>query len=358
MEKFFRGFDFLIPLFIFIIAVLSLALLWSIAPNLFFQQLIFFVFGFALFLLFSQIDFRIYQNLRWIFYAGSLSFLVLTFILGEITRGSVRWIQIGPLTIQSSEMVKPFLISFFAFFFCRRKINFSTLVKAVILLGLPTFLIFKQPDLGSSLVLMAAFVGIFFYQEFSSAVLLPIAGLLIIAIPASWLMLAQYQKDRIFSFLDPYSDPLGSGYSLIQAMISVGSGQLFGRGLGRGTQSHLAFLPERHTDFIFASFTEEFGFLGAGTILIIYFLILWRVLYVAQNAKQDFAKFFALGIFCMLIFQIFINVGMNLGIAPVTGITLPFLSYGGSSIISTMISLGMVESISRLHKKQETIEIR
>lgn len=358
MANFFKGFDFIIPLSVAIIGALGLALLWSLAPNLFFQQLIFFLIGFIFFFIFSQIDFRIWQNLRWFIYVGSILFLILTFILGQITRGSIRWIQIGPLTIQASELVKPFLVAFFAFWFSQEKFKISRLVLAFILLFIPAFLIFSQPDLGSTLVLSATFLGILYALDLPILVLWSGIVFFLVFLPSSWFLLADYQRERILSFLNPGADPLGSGYNLIQSVISVGSGELFGRGLGKGTQSHLAFLPERHTDFIFASFTEELGFVGAAMILTLYFILLWRILKIAQNARQDSAKFFVLGIFMMLLFQIFINVGMNLGIVPVTGITLPFLSYGGSSILAIMISLGMVESIARFGKKQGALEIR
>lgn len=356
--KFFRGFDLLIPAVVAIIGALGLALLWSLTPNLFFQQLVFFLIGFIFFLIFSQIDFRIWQNLRWVIYIGGILFLVLTFILGGITRGSVRWIQIGPLTIQASEMVKPFFLAFFAFWFSQGKFQISKLIIAIFLFFLPALLIFRQPDLGSTLVLTVAFLGIFFALDLPAPIIWSGVAFFILLLPSSWLFLAQYQKQRILSFLNPGADPLGSGYNIIQSVISVGSGQLFGRGLGKGTQSHLAFLPERHTDFIFASYTEELGFLGAIIILVLYFLLLWRVLRVALKTQQDYARLFSLGVFFMLLFQIFVNIGMNLGIVPVTGITLPFFSYGGSSILATMIALGMVESIARFQKEEGTIEIK
>lgn len=354
----FKNFDFSIPLIVLAIGILGLSLLFSLAPGLVVTQITFFILGFLFFLLFAQIDFRIYQNLSWIFYGGSLILLFLTFILGEVTRGSVRWIQIGQFTIQTSELAKPFLITFFAFFFAQQEVKISRVLKGILFFLVPAFLIFKQPDLGSTLVLGAGLMGILASSALSSGVV--VAGILslLIAIPGVWFLLAGYQRERILTFLNPSSDPLGAGYNLIQAMISVGSGQFFGRGLGKGTQSQLAFLPERHTDFIFAAFSEELGFVGVLILLGLYFFLLWRILSVARGANQDFARLFCLGIFTMLLFQIFVNIGMNLGLVPITGITLPFLSYGGSSILAMMICLGMIESIARFQKRQEAIEIK
>lgn len=358
MANFFKGFDFFLPLSVLIIGALGLTLLWSLAPSLFPQQLLFFLVGFIFFFIFSQIDFRIYQNLRWLIYVGIITLLLLTFLLGEITRGSVRWIQIGQFTFQSSEIIKPFLLVFFAFFFSGSKFQFSKLLFAIFLFLIPVFIVFKQPDLGSALVLLSAFVGVLLALAIPLSFILASVGFWIIFLPLTWRLLAQYQKQRLLTFINPYLDPLGAGYNLIQAMISVGSGELFGRGLGRGTQSQLAFLPERHTDFIFASLSEELGFIGALVLLLLYFLLLWRILRITQNTKQDFAKIFGLGVFTMLLFQIFVNVGMNLGIVPIAGITLPFFSYGGSSILATMICLGMIENIARFQKSQKALEIR
>lgn len=356
--RFFKGFDYSLLLIVVIIGALSLTSLWSLAPKLFPQQLFFFLIGFVCFFLFAQIDFRLYQNFKWPFYLGSIFFLILTFALGEITRGSIRWLQVGPFTIQSSEIVKPFLLVFFAFLFSGVEIKYSKIFFPVILFLIPFFLIFKQPDLGSSLVLGAAFIGIITALNLPLSLILSAFGFLLVFLPSAWFFLAEYQKKRILTFLNPNLDPLGAGYNLIQAVITVGSGQFFGRGLDKGTQSHLAFLPEFHTDFVFASFVEELGFLGGMILLILYFLLLWRLLKIAQNSRRDYAKIFTLGVFSMILFQVFVNVGMNLGLVPITGITLPFFSYGGSSLLATMIFLGMVENINRLEKRQETIEIR
>lgn len=338
---------------------MGLAMTWSLVPSLFVQQLIFLIIGFFFFFLFAKIDFRVFENLSWLLYGATFVFLILTFLFGEVTRGSIRWIQVGNFTIQPSEIVKPFLVCFFAYFFAKEeKLSVFRLITSFLLLSLPLIFIFKQPDLGSTLVILASFLGILLASNISG--LYVVAGLLVLGVfsPIGWFLLKSYQKARILSFLNPYLDPLGSGYHLIQSVITVGSGELFGRGLGRGTQSHLAFLPERHTDFIFASLSEELGFLGAVILVFCYFLILCRILKIAQSSSSSFGTLILFGIFSLLSFQIFVNIGMNMGMLPITGITLPLVSYGGSSILATMISLGIVESIARLRKPEGTIEIK
>lgn len=357
--KFTRGFDFLVPLLILMISSLGLASIWSLEPGLFTSQLFFITLGFFAFFIFSQIDFRIFGSMRWLIVAACILILVFTYLVGEISRGSVRWLQVGPFNIQPSEFVKPFLLIFLAFSLTNIKENKAKLLLLSVLMFLiPVFLVFKQPDLGSSLVLLVAFIGVVFGSEISRKIVLPGGALLISALPVSIFFLADYQRQRIISFLNPQSDPLGSGYHLIQATISAGSGELLGKGLGRGTQSQLAFLPERHTDFIFAAFSEELGFAGAFFVLVLYLLLLWRVLRVAQNTKHFSGKLFSLGVFAMLLFQIFVNIGMNLGMMPITGITLPFFSYGGSSVLTSMIVFGLIESVAQFQKDKTTMEIK
>lgn len=357
--KFFKNFDFIILLVVIIIGLFSLTMIWSLTPNLFGQQLTFFLVGLTFFFIISGLDIRIYSNLAWFLYFFSLALLLSTFVLGEVTRGSTRWIQVGSLTLQTSEMVKPLLVLFFASLFSRwEEIKVSYLVLILPLLLVPLFLVFKQPDLGSSLVIVAVLVGIIIGCGVSrSKVLLGILGVALLA-PVIWFSLHDYQKVRITSFLNPYSDPMGSGYHLIQSVITVGSGQVFGRGLGRGTQSHLAFLPERHTDFIFASLTEELGFVGGSILLVLYFFLLWRILIQGQDSSSKFGLLICTGVFSMLSFQVLVNLGMNMGLLPITGITLPLVSYGGSSILSVLISLGLVQAVAKGKKRQQMIEIR
>jgi rod shape determining protein RodA len=353
-----KGFDFLILVIILVVSLLGLSMIWSLEPSLFPQQLIFLLLSLGIFFLFSRIDFRIFENVTTIFYGSSLFLLLITFVLGEVTRGSIRWIQLGFINLQPSEIVKPFLIIFFASYFAKQeKFNLKIIFKSLILLLIPLILVFKQPDLGSTLVILVSFLGIVIFSRLPKIYLAIGTGIAAIFSPIAWFLMQPYQKDRIYSFFNPYADPLRSGYHIIQSIITVGSGGFLGRGLGKGTQSQFAFLPEHHTDFMFASLTEELGFLGASILLLCYFLLLSRILLIAQNSQSFFGKLVCYGVFSLLLFQIFTNIGMNMGIMPVTGITLPLVSYGGSSLLATLICFGIVESIARLQKRETTIEI-
>jgi len=334
-------------------------MIWSLESSLFFTQATFIIIGFLAFLLFSRLDFRIFENLTTPFYVISIVLLFLTFFVGEVTRGSMRWLDFGFFNLQPSEVVKPFLVMFFASQLAKElKWGFKRVIKISLLAILPLLFIFKQPDLGSTLVLLASFTGIVFSSRIPKSYLLIGFLIIIFLTPVGWVLLESYQKSRIISFLNPYSDPLGTGYHVIQSVITVGSGGFLGRGLGMGTQSHLSFLPEHHTDFIFASLAEELGFLGAMMVITSYFVLLFRILNIAHKSDSLFGSLIGFGIFSQLLFQVFVNIGMNIGIMPITGITLPLVSYGGSSFVSIMISLGLVESITKSKKLETAIEIR
>jgi len=347
MKQFLSGFDWLLFFAILILTILGLVLNGFLVPKLFSQQLFYVFLGLIFFSLFSRIDFRIWEKLGVFGFLGSIAFLLTPLVFGIATRGALRWIKIGPFTLQPSEMAKPFLIIFFALFFSSRKIlNFRTVFFAFLLLLVPLFLIFIQPDLGSSLVIVIAWVGILFAAGISLRIILGGIGIGLFSLPLVWkFFLKEYQKHRILSFLNPWADPLGKSYNLIQSTIAVGAGQFFGRGLGRGTQSHLRFLPERHTDFIFASLAEDLGFVGVSILILSFAILLWRILKIANQTTNSFAFLFSCGAFCLIFAQGFINIGMNLGLLPVTGVPLPLLSYGGSSFLATMIMLGIVENI-------------
>ena len=353
-----KGFDFLILFIILVVSLLGLSMIWSLELPLFPQQLLFLILSLGIFFLFSRIDFRIFENITTFFYGGSLFLLLITFVLGEVTRGSIRWIQLGFINLQPSEIVKPFLIIFFASYFSKQeKFTPMTVVNSLILLLIPLFLVFKQPDLGSTLVIFVSFLGIAISSRLPKIYFALGTLITVVFSPIAWFLMQPYQKERIYSFFNPYADPLGAGYHIIQSIITVGSGGFLGRGLGKGTQSQFAFLPEHHTDFMFASLTEELGFLGASILLLCYFFLLVRILVIAQNSQSSFGKLVCYSVFSLLLFQIFINIGMNMGIMPVTGITLPLVSYGGSSLLATLICLGIVESVARLQKRESTIEI-
>jgi len=351
MKRIFIGIDWLLFIPALILAIIGLAVIGSLVPDLLTHQLFYFVIGFILFLIFGIIDFRIFERLRTVIYLLAVIFLITPLIFGQITRGAVRWLEIGPFKLQPSELIKPFMVIFFAGYFIRQgKITAKNFVYSILLLFVPIFLIFIQPDLGSSLVMAFSWLGILLAADITFKSIVVYLAPFLLAVPMLWRFLKDYQKQRILAFINPLKDPTGTGYNLMQAMIAAGSGQLFGRGLGRGTQSHLRFLPEYFTDFIFASLCEELGFAGAMLTLVLFGVILWRILVIGKKAG-NIGMLICEGIFSYLFIQIVINIGMNLGMLPITGIPLPLISYGGSSFITTMISLGIVGNISRLKKE-------
>lgn len=324
---------------------MSVLVIFSSSKELATQQVLFAVVGLATFYVISIWDIRTLRGISgWIYWLIILLLLFVMF-LGFETRGSIRWIPLGVVNIQPSEFAKPALILFLANFWADRVANWRNIFISLCWYGLPAFLIFEQPDLGTFLTVSMVWIGLLFVSRISFKKIILIVAILTISIPIFWMNLHDYQRQRIFSFLSPHSDPLGSGYNIIQSTISVGSGGLLGQGLGRGTQSRLQFLPEFRTDFIFASIAEEFGFVGSILIISTYLAIFLFAVKASMGHIDRFGNLVIYGVVIMLFFQTIVNIGMNMGIFPITGITLPLVSYGGSSIISTLICLGFVVSI-------------
>ncbi len=340
-------------------AASSLLILTSISPDRLAQQAFMFVLGFAIMVYLSRQEIGIFHAIAPIGYVATILILVATLIFGASVRGSTRWIPIGGFQLQPGELVKPLLVLAFGYFL---KIfppkNLKNILINTVLFLLPTYLIFRQPDLGTALVVSSIWVA----QIFISGLSYWFAGL---AIGGSVLLLDylphflhDYQLKRLETFINPFSDPLGSGYNVIQSIIAVGSGGIIGKGLGHGTQSHLRFLPERHTDFIFASLSEELGIVGSLIVILVLFSLLYRLLYLATHSPSQANRLTYIGIFSYLFFQVVINIGMNIGVAPVTGVTLPLISYGGSSILAIAITLGIAASASKSDQIHTLLEIR
>lgn len=315
------------------------------------QQLIFALVGAAAFLFVSYFDYRSIKNLIIPVYIAVLLLLVLVSLLGVETRGSIRWIPLGFFNIQPSEFAKPASILLLASFWSKNYPGWKNIIISLFWTVPMIFLIFRQPDLGSALTLTAVWLGMLIASQVSFKKIVVLAVIAVLIVPMGWLSLHDYQRQRIASFLAPYSDPLGRGYNLIQSTIAVGSGQFLGRGLGRGTQSRLQFLPEFRTDFIFASIAEEMGFVGAVIILSIYLFLITYFLRLSAKTFDLFGYLIIFGVMSMLLFQTAVNIGMNVGLIPITGITLPLISYGGSSLVATLISLGLVASVARFKRR-------
>lgn len=345
--NFIRRLDLFIILPSLSISCLSIFLLLGSAAELFIPQLIFTLIGLIFYFIIISIDYTVWPRFLYLLYAVSILLLSVIFFLPQV-RGAHRWIDFGVFILQPSEILKPIVILFYATLLVKlRKLDLSNLFWLILSFLPLTLLIFLQPDLGNSIIYSAFFLGLLIIGGVSLKFLFSGFLLFLSLLPVIWIFLKDYQKLRIFSFLNPGLDPSGAGYNAIQSMIAIGSGGLFGLGLGKGTQSRLLFLPEYQTDFIFASLIESLGFLGGFILLILYLFLLSRILLIALNCDNMLGRIISIGIFCQLIAQVIINVGMNIGLLPITGITLPLLSYGGSSIVSTYASLGLLNSISQ-----------
>lgn len=300
-----------------------------------------------MFIFFSSIEVNMWRYFAKPAFVFGCVFLGLTLMFGIVSRGAVRWIEIFGFRFQVSEFMKPiFVLSLSAFLSDESKDLKYKMLLAILFL-IPIILVFEQPDFGSALVYMAFIFIMLIFSGISLRVLIFGALICVMILPFGWNLLRDYQKERLVSFMSPKSDHLGNSYNAIQSVITVGAGGLFGQGIGKGTQSHFQFLPENHTDFIFSSFSEEFGFFGSIILMLIYlmlFLRLWRI-YVLST--ESYSKLLVLGVLTIFWVQWFINVGMNIGLLPITGITLPLVSYGGSSIISSCILLGLVSGVLR-----------
>lgn len=326
---------------------ISLLIISSISKNLANNQLIFWGIGLIVFFIFSRFDYSNWQKLSLPFYFIVLASLILLIFIGDPIRGSVRWVDLGPFRFQPSELSKIASIFLLASFLKEK--SASKIKNALIsfLIILPHFsLVFRQPDLGNALVILAIWLGMSLLAglKFKYLFFLFLIASSVLFLELS--ILSDYQKSRLSTFINPTSDPLGEGYNIIQAKIALGSGGLFGKGLGHGSQSQLNFLPEAESDFIFASLVEQLGFFGGFLIIAIYTILILRIIKISWQSDH-FARLIIAGTVSFLIFQFMVNTGMNMGLLPVTGITLPLISYGGSSLVSTLFLLGVVFSIRR-----------
>ena len=289
---------------------------------------------------------------RWghIIYILCISLLVGVLIFGEGSKGAMRWLKFGFFSIQPSEPVKIAVIIILARYYSKHAntagLTLRKLITPFLLTIIPFILIVKQPDLGTAImvVLISGSMTVFVKIERRSFLYLIVSG--IITVPLVWFFLKEYQKARILTFLDPDRDPLGAGYHIIQSKIAIGSGMISGKGFLKGTQNALSFLPEQHTDFIFSVLAEEWGLIGSVIILLIFLILIIKGLNVAYRCREPFGTILSVGITAMIFWQVIINIGMVMGLLPVVGVTLPFISYGGSSLVSIMICIGILINVS------------
>lgn len=324
--------------------VFSRALIWS---------------GLAIvvFLVTTAFDYKWIKTFTWPIYVVNVGLLMLTLAIGGGVGGSARWIQLGPLSFQFSELAKILMIGVLAAYLGNREGRLDSLgsiLGAVLLVVPAVVLVMLQPDLGTSLVLIAILAGMLFMSGANLLWLIAGAFGVLVSIPVVWnYVLHDYQRARILSFLNPAADTQGAGWQVLQSQIAVGSGGLLGTGLTNGTQSRGQFLPVQETDFVFAVLAQELGFIGAIVVFLLFVALLWRVIVAAWRSRDPFGLLFGAGVASMLLFQIFVNVGMVVGILPVTGIPLPFITHGGASLVSIALGLGVIQSINIRQQRAE-----
>jgi rod shape determining protein RodA len=356
MQRFLRFRDFDWPLLglVMLLSVISVLEIYSATMHTKFvgfqtKQIFWLIGGTVAMLVLSLIDYHRLIDIIYYVYGFCLVSLVAVLAVGQKVLGARRWIRLGPIHFQPSEWVKIILIIAVARYFANlgaRDLTWKDILKALALVGIPMLMVLKQPDLGTSLTYVPVLlVGLFLGGiRWKQALILAVVAMLAI-VPVWHKVLKPYQKARLTSFRHPENDPKGSGYQIQQSLIAVGDGGIFGRGATKGTQTQGDFLPIPYTDFIFAAFCEEHGFLGAVFVLLLYFLILMRLIQNAQTAADLSGTLLVMGVVAVLIFQIAVNVGMVVGLMPVTGIPLPLMSYGGSSVLFTFLALGMVMNV-------------
>lgn len=335
------------------VAGAGLLTLASLAPHLFRLQLVWFALGALAIVFFAAIDVQPFlKNRRVVFalYAASLALLIATLLFGTVIRGAKSWIVAGSFQFQSSELMKLALIIVLSAYFAKAHIGIARpriIFFALLYAAAPLLLVLLQPDLGTALVLGAIAVGYLLISGIRWRHLALGALLAAVLFVFAWnFLLADYQRARLAGFISPQTDPLGINYNVLQSKIAIGSAGWFGKGFGSGTQSHLGFLPEAEQDFILAAFIEEWGFAGAALLFFAFAILLFRIVRAGMRSEGNFGRLFCLGAASMLLIQFFMNAGSTLGLFPVVGLTLPFMSYGGSSLFTNMLTLGIVQSIA------------
>jgi rod shape determining protein RodA len=362
-----RAYDMQLTVYAALLAAFGLVMAYTntieagtaiLAPGSIFQRALMWTgIGMVVFILMTAFDYRWLKTLAWPIYFVNLALLVLTLLIGSGVGGSSRWVNIGPLTFQFSELAKILMTIVLATYLGNREGRLDSLgsiLGACLLMLPPWALVMVQPDLGTSLVLLAILAGTLFMSGASLRWLLAMALGVVAAIPIAWTyVLRDYQKDRILSFLNPTADLQGSGWQVAQAQMTVGSGGLLGTGLTNGATARGGFLPVQESDFVFAVLAQELGFLGALVVFVLFMALLWRILSCAWRSRDPFGTLFGAGLASMILFQVFVNIGMVIGILPVTGIPLPFITHGGASLTSLAIGLGVIQSINlRQHRAE------
>jgi len=321
------------------------------SQGLFRNQLIWFGVGMVITAVILMIHYSFLSRVAYIVYFGNILLLVLVLAIGKSSLGARRWIGVGAFTIQPSEFMKISMVLCLAKYFetdrTQGGYGLKDLALPALLVAVPAFLIMLQPDLGTAMIILLTFGTMMLFIRIKPKTLVMLGLCFAVALPAAYkFALKPYQRQRLVTFIDPMSDPKGSGYNSIQSMIAVGSGQLFGKGYKKGTQSQLNFLPEHHTDFIFSVFSEEHGFAGCVILLFLYLIFLMNGLQVAFQSHDKFALLLVVGLLSIYFWHVFVNMGMVMGILPIVGVPLPFLSYGGSALITATLGVAVITNVA------------
>jgi rod shape determining protein RodA len=349
--------DWLLLLLVFGIVTWGLVTVYSAThgrlethlDDFYLKQLYWFCAGLVMMVLVTFIDYQLLSRAAYPLLVIGILLLIAVFLVGRVVSGARRWLVFGPLSFQPSELVKVFLVLSFARYFTETRreggLRFRDLLIPLVMVVVPFALIAKQPDLGTALVLFFVASALIFTSGFPLKILTLITAGGVIAMPIGWTFLKDYQKVRVITLLNPDFDPLGAGYHSWQSKIAIGSGGFWGKGWLAGTQSGLNFLPEKHTDFIFAVFAEEWGFVGTAALIVLYLILVLRGINIAYASKDRLGSLIATGVVAMLSVYILFNIGMTVGLTPVVGLPLPLFSYGGSSMLATMVAIGLLLNI-------------
>lgn len=359
-KKLLKNFDFGLLTTVLLISVFSVIVILSASHAVetgsykkAIVQSIAILIGLIMLILVNLVDYNVFAKFSTAIYIINLIGIILVLIIGKVSNGAQSWIHIGPVDLQPSEFSKIALILTLANMFSNidEITSFKELVWPLVYVGIPFVIVMLQPDLGTALVFLAIFIAMVYISGIKTRVLAELFGIGIALLPIGYKILKPYQRNRLLSFINPDLDPMGTGYHVIQSKIAIGSGMFFGKGLFHGSQTQLYYLPESWTDFIFSVIGEELGFIGAAILIILYIFMIYRAWKIAFNAKDKYGTLVAVGIIAMFTFHIFENIGMTIGIMPITGIPLPFMSYGGSSMVSNMIAIGLLLNIGMRRQK-------
>lgn len=357
MRRLLRNFDYYLLLLTLLLLAFGWFMVRSAQPSdrpYALYQAIWIVVGLAAFFAASFVDYRLIGHFTRPLYVVIVLVLGVVLALGHTAFGGQRWFQLFFFSIQPSEFAKLIVILMVAQFLGTRQVGLRAGLVSAVLAAVPAVLIFLQPSLSIAAILVAIWLGMLFAAGFPKRYFAGAGIAFVAALPIIWTqLLADYMRERVLVFLDPLADPSGAGYNLLQSRIAIGSGGLLGQGYGAGTQSQLGYLRVRHTDFIFSVIAEELGFLGALALFVLLVLLLFRLLHGADLARDATGRLIVAGVTTMIFVQTFINLGVNLGIVPPTGIGLPLISYGGSNLLTTMIGIGLVESVVVRHRRLE-----